>query len=156
MRIEELRAVFLVVYLIFMIWTLVDWAKFRGLPEFRVRYRAGEIGLIVGSISAGLFTGMYLYLLIAPGRARGLTLWCLVIFGEALALLGLLLGMLGAGWIRKAASLISLVIVFYWLREMVTSAQQALLVDVAMGSSLSLYSLVSLGYQYRARHTPHV
>jgi hypothetical protein len=74
MHIEEgLRAIFLIGNLVFVIWTLVCWAKFRGLREFRVRDRVGETALLVGSISAGLLTGVYLYLLIAPD--------CLLCFG---------------------------------------------------------------------------
>ena len=156
MLIEELRTLFLFAYLIFVIWSLIRWVHVRTSREPSLRGRAASIGLIVGSVSAVLFTWFYVYLWMARSLpAHGLTLWTLILLSEGLAVAGVILGALGTGWVRQPAFLISLVMVFQWWRELASGPEPARLIDGSMFASLALFGLALLGYRYFTRNLRH-
>jgi hypothetical protein len=152
MPIEELRTLFLIAYLAFVLWTLVKWARHRTLPNSPMRDRAGSVGLIAGSISVGLFAWFYIYLWIErEPPVRGLDLWALMFVGEGLAIAGFIVGALGLRWVRLSTLFICLVMMFQWLRELVGRVHQARLVDGAMFASLALFGCALLGYKCLTR-----
>lgn len=120
MALGELRTVFLIAYLLFVIWSLYEWVQSRTFRGDSLRGRIGSIGLIAGSASASLLIFFYVYIWVNRELpAHGSALWSLMVVGEGLALGGLILGLIGTGWIRQSAFLISIVVVFQWAKPSV-------------------------------------
>ena len=155
MVIGELRTVFLFAYLLFVIWSLFRWAHLRMFREASLRSRIGSVGLIAGSASAVLLAFLYSYVWIAHKLpAQGLALWTFFLVGAGLAITGVILGVIGTGWIRESAFPISLVVVFQWGRPSVGRGPISL-VDLAMFTLLALFGFVLLAYRYlSSRRTP--
>jgi hypothetical protein len=152
MLVEELKNLFLIAYLIFVVWSLLKWARHRTVTRSPIRSRVGSIGLIAGSISAGLFAWFYIYLWVAHKLpVHGLDLWELTLIGEGLALAGFIAGALGSGWVRQSTLFICIVPIFQWLRELVGGVRRSRLVDLAMFAALALFGCALVGYRYLTR-----
>ena len=153
MLVEEVKNLFLIAYLIFVVWSLLKWARHRTLPESPVRGRVGSIGMIAGSVSAGLFAWFYIYLWrVHRLPLHGLDLWELMLLGEGLALAGFIAGAFGTGWVRQSTLFICLVPMFQWFREFVGRVKQGRLIDLAMFASLAVFSCALLGCRYTTRN----
>ena|ERR1700676_2718800 len=153
MLVEELKNLFLIAYLIFVVWSLLKWARHRTLPKSPIRGRLGSIGLIAGSVSAGLFAWFYIYLWIVHRLPlHGLDLWELTFLGEGLALAGFIAGAFGTGWVRQSTLFICLVPMFQWFRELVGRVKPGRLIDGAMFVSVALFGCALLGYRYLTRN----
>jgi hypothetical protein len=140
----EVRTVFLLFYFVFVVLSLYRMTRSRVFRAHSARSRIGVLGLLAGSSSAILLAWFYTYIwTLHKLPAHGSALWTLTVVGEALAILGVILGFLGTGWIRQSGLLISAVPVFQWGR---TSAGRGpiSLVDLAMFASVVLIGLVSL------------
>ena len=143
------REVFLLGYAIFVVYILVKWILASGKSEYALRDWLGSLGLAAGICSAIQFAWFWVYLwtehrLIANGVFEGLY----YLAGGCFAIVGLILGLTGRGWVRRSAAFVSLVMVFQWWGEMLFHIKDKSVVTIAMFVSFAVIGIILLGRRY--------
>src|SRR6185437_2172899 len=107
--------------------------------EYSLRDWLGSLGLAAGTSSAMLFAAFFVYLWAAHRLiANGLAQVFYFLAGGFLAIGGLILGLVGRGWIRSTAVFVALVMLFQWWGELIFQIRTKGFVTIAMFVSVAI------------------
>lgn len=148
--IEEIRTLFMCLFPIYVVLSLVRIVRWGHIHDLDLRGRLGVVGLTSGIASYILYAIFYGYLWYFHKLiAHGSHLWIYYYVGGCAAALGFL-GALGK--VSNISSLtISLVMIFQWWREMVPSVSAGAALTILMFISLSIITLIFWGMRLLAR-----
>jgi hypothetical protein len=102
-------------YAAFVVWTLARWIQTARATQLRMRDWLGAFGLAAGAFSASLLALYHIYFA-AKGTpiADGSALDVYLAVGSLAGVAGVILGLIGRGWVRSSALIVSLAIIFHW------------------------------------------
>jgi hypothetical protein len=112
----QMRVAFMMIYTPIAVWLLVKWfRRVRGM-RFTSRDWLGAIAFWFGILSSLIQGCVYLYYSLTQRLifGSGLGLWYLLMLGLMTALCGLIFGVAGRGWVRRAAVFVSAAMAFQW------------------------------------------
>ena len=145
--ISRLELQIMVAFAAFVIWTLVRWIMTIRSIVFTWRDRLGAIGLLAGSLSWALFAWMnILYTFERKMVAHGSVFIIYEITANSLALLGFILALTGRGWLRRSASVISLVMMFHWFGMFFVSPGLQQYITIASFTTLFVWGITSFAW----------
>jgi hypothetical protein len=114
--VTEYKPMIEVVYATLAAWSLVRLILAKRSTVFTLRDWFGALGLVAGICSGAFFAWFYIYFWVAHSLiAHGFALFTYYIAGSCLAVAGMILALIGRGWVRRSASTVSLVMAFQWL-----------------------------------------
>lgn len=155
-EVELSGTVFMLLYWVFVTWCIIRWLSGARRIRFGVRDWLGSVGLVLGTCSAMLFAAFFVYFWIEGDLiAHGAMLWIYYYAGELIAVLGLVVGFGGRGWIRDSSAIISIVMLFQWWRLMSSSIALAAKLTLIMFSVLALSTAIIFGKRYLFCQTDH-
>jgi hypothetical protein len=145
---NSIRPAFLIAYGIFVVWTVVRLMMEIRSSRRKLRDWLGSFGLAAGICSAMLLALFYIHIWV-EGKliAHGAALWIYYYAAICFAIIGLILGLTGHGWVRRSSTVVSLVMVFQWSGQMVVSAREDFLITVAMFVSLAVVGITFMASQ---------
>lgn len=102
-------------YAAFVVWTLARLIQTASSIKWSLRDRAGAFGLAAGAFSASLLASYYIFLAVENTLiAHGSALDVYFIVGSCAGAAGTIFALIGRGWVRRSALMISLVVVLQW------------------------------------------
>lgn len=111
---------------------------------WKVRDWSGAIGLVLAISSTALLAVHYGHILTAGSLiAHGSSLLLLYYSGFVTALLSIVLGATGYGWVRRSGVVIGLVMTFQWLAQMASTVHGGYVTNITM---VSVLILLLIGY----------
>jgi hypothetical protein len=147
--VRAVRAAFLIIYAIFVVSSLVKWIRTTEASKLTLRDRLGSLGMAAGICSAALFAWFHVYVWVAHELiAHGAGLWLYYYAGGCAAVVGLIFGLAGRGWVRQSATIIALVMAFQWFGEMVVGLRKEAFITLAMFVFLAAGGVISLAGRY--------
>jgi hypothetical protein len=147
--VEECRIVFMLLFSIFVIWSVAIWCKQFTQQRIGLRDWSGMLGVSLAICSTIPYAVLYLFFLARHSLiAHGSALWAIYYSGEAAAVLGFTLGVFGFARLRFYSLIISIVMAFQWWREMTPSFRFGAVITLFMFLSLTVVVGVLLGSRY--------
>lgn len=133
--VHQLRVVFMLLFGLLAIWLMMKWVHNAQKARFTVRDWLGSLAFWLGMLSASVLGFCYAYFsvfhkLIAD--ARGLLYF--LEFGVCTAVAGILLGVAGYGWVRRAAVFVSVVAAFQWANLAFPAADEHLTTEAMLAT----------------------
>ena len=116
--ITELETLIDVAFAAILIWLLVRLILAKRAAAFALRDWFGAISLLVGMCSWALFAFFYVYFAVEHAVLFSGSVYSEFTFdivGSGAAATGVVLALLGRGWMRRSGLLVSLVMAFQWL-----------------------------------------
>ena len=148
----ELESLFLEIYAMFVIWSTIKWIRAFRSSAFTLRDWTGSSGLALGIISATLYKWFFVYASVTGTvLAHGSALFIYYFVGGGLAVVGIILGLTGCGWIRQTAAIVSSVMVFQWLGMLDMRTEVDVFLTIVMFVLFAVFGTISLGCRYFAR-----
>jgi hypothetical protein len=145
----QLKPLIMSAYAIFAIWTLARWVRAIRSTSFTWRDRLGALGLLAGTFSGLLFACFYVFFWVEHRLlAHGSTLFIYYAVGSCAAVAGTILALIGRGWVRGSASIVSLVMLFQWLGMWDMSLGLDQVITIVTLVSLVSWGIISLATRY--------
>jgi hypothetical protein len=113
---DQIRIVFMLGFALFAAWLVVKWVRHAWATALTVRDWHGAFAFWLGILSSSVLGYLYAYFWVTHKLlvTSGLGLRYLLELGSYSAVGGLLFGLAGRGWVRRAAAFISVVAAFQW------------------------------------------
>lgn len=116
--VTEYKPLIEVVFASIVIWSLIKLMLARRSTVFTLRDWLGAAGLLAGTCSWALFAFFYVYLVVEHRIIFSGSVYSQLIYnivGSSAAVTGVVLALMGRGWMRRSGLFVSLVMAFQWL-----------------------------------------
>jgi len=146
--IHELRVVFLQGFTLFSVWSVMRWVRYARAATFTKRDWFGAFAFWIGILLSSLLGYYYAYFWVTNKLVVALIPVSLVSFVTAVG--GLLLGLAGRGWVRRAAVFVLVVVAFQWANLVFIPTPEYVVMAV-MFATLSAGTLLWYGIHFWVR-----